>query len=253
MNGTNCEASTPIGHVYLPAARVLSLLQSLQRANQPPHDQAAALRSVVDFLDADPAIRESGITQPLHQLLAALPNLLRIAASRNDVIEKLASAHEKLDDPGADAQMVRGEALREVIAYFDTDDAVLRHGLTRPLKQILAEIHDGQQRKWGNRPTGLVDHHLRGVILYVMAEIIRLGVAPDNSARRVANRLAESGVNISTDQLLRWHRNPHKQPRIARDVYDTLCRERPAEAAQGTDEAVIEGLLAMLGTVRNWS
>lgn len=250
MNGTNGKTNTPTEHVYLPAARVLGLLEALQRASHPPHNQAEAVAGVVNFLDADPAIRASGITGPLHQLLAALPDLLRIAASRNEIVEKLAVANSKLDDPAADAQMVRGEALREVIAYFDADDAVLGHGVTRPLKQILAAMHDGQQRKWANRPTGLVDHHLRGVILFVMRELMRLGKASQVAAERVAGRL---GNSVSVDQLLRWHRDLYNQPRITRDVYETLRRENPAGAARGSDEDVIKGLLAMLGPVRNWS
>lgn len=244
------SATANVELVYLPAERCRVLLEALQAASASPSDQVAALRSVINFLDADPAVRASGTTHPLRQLLAALPDLLRIAAGWNDVIEKLAAADAGLDDRAADAPMVRGEALREVIAFFDADDAVLRHGVTRPLKQILAEMHDGQQRKWGNRPTGLVDHHLRGVILFVARELIRLGIAPPVAAGRVVDRL---GNGVSAEQLLRWHRDLYNQPRLTRDVYEALRRENPAGAAQGSDEDVIEGLLAMLGPVRNWA
>lgn len=103
MNGTCCEASTPIGHVYLPAARVLSPSCSPCNGQTNPRTIERQHRGVVDFLDAVPAIRESGITQPLHQLLAALPDLLlRLASCWNQLTAELLRIGRERCDHGGD-------------------------------------------------------------------------------------------------------------------------------------------------------
>jgi hypothetical protein len=88
------EATTYSDRVYLSTERWQTFLQALQHASQAPCDQAAALRGVVEFLDAVPAVREAGITHPLHQLLAALPDLLRLAACWNQLTAELLASVE---------------------------------------------------------------------------------------------------------------------------------------------------------------
>jgi hypothetical protein len=123
------DGDSTSGRVYLPAEHWRALLEALQQANRAPPDQAEALRAVVDFLDAVPAVRESDITLPLHQRLAALPDLLCLGARYNRLQDRLATINDA-EVPQADERKRCAAALTAHIDFHDGDELTLRAGRT---------------------------------------------------------------------------------------------------------------------------
>jgi hypothetical protein len=140
MNEAVLETTTPAGRVYLPAERWRVLLEALQQASRAPADQVKALRAaVVDFLDAIPAVIASGVTRPLHQLLAAL--LLRLAACWNQLTEELATGEsEAIMAEAACAQ------LRAMLKFANSVAGKQITALLLPLSELQAEANLEAQR-----------------------------------------------------------------------------------------------------------
>lgn len=128
--------------IYLPAERWRALLDALQQANRSPPDQAQALRAVIGFLDAVPAVRESGITGPLHQVLASLPDLVRLGACWNQLTSEL------LATVGNDATMAETACaqLRAMLTFANSVAGGEITAMLLPLADLQAEAELEAQR-----------------------------------------------------------------------------------------------------------
>jgi hypothetical protein len=128
--------------VYLPAERWRALLHGLQAANGAPPDQAMALRTVIEFLDAAPPVSESGITRPLHQLLAALPDLLRLVSCWNTLAAELSAPS------GADETMpeIACTQLQALLKFTNSVAGEPITALLTPVVELAAEVvHEAQR------------------------------------------------------------------------------------------------------------
>jgi hypothetical protein len=117
------------------------LLEALQQASRAPADQVQALRAVTEFLDSVPAVIASGVTRPLHQLVLALPDLLRLAACWNQLTEELATGE-------SDATMAE-TACTQLRAMLKFANSVAGEQITRllvPLSELQAEAEIEAQR-----------------------------------------------------------------------------------------------------------
>jgi hypothetical protein len=253
MDGTGNDDS--------PAGLLRELRNNLaSRSTSAELSYEAAQSEVRAFIDARQDARQDAAGKRL------MADALLAAVYLQQWFDRLSSIGEAFDAPGADRQRLYGEALIASIHIIDVFPSAFKRGLARPLKSLLANLHDFEQgalsafvRKTpGGRPTHLSEHTFRGMTLGVMRQIMLCGKSKSEAARLIANRLRKRGVRgphgqpITEKKLVGQLSSLNKQPRDVRDQYDAINRARAAEAYAGSDAEAISQLLDTLDVYRNY-
>jgi hypothetical protein len=145
MNGTGDDDSTG-PRVYVPPALWRELLECLKAANlkcdaPSPADMAAsedALRAVIAFLGAVPAVRESGVIRPLEGLLAALPDLLGLAVRFKELLAELEEAD---GNPSATALEKGGTQLSMLVRFVEDATRGQIGATLQPTRELFEAVH----------------------------------------------------------------------------------------------------------------
>jgi hypothetical protein len=183
MNGADKQDSTGL-RVYILATQWCDLLQRLRAANlkcdaPPLADLSAsenALRSVNEFLEAVPAIRESRVIRPLQGLLAALPDLLRLAVRFNQLVDELIEANA---NPSATTLEKGGTQLSMLVRFVEDATSGQIGATLQPARELFEAVHDRAQ---GARPSLLWDapgnpsrnrsHHITRAYLAAAVDVL---------------------------------------------------------------------------------
>jgi hypothetical protein len=204
----NDTTAAIVERVYLPAVQWDGLLRALQHASKTPCDQAAALRGVVDFLDAVPAVREAGITHPLHQLLAALPYLLRLASRFNELLAELAEA---CGGPNVTILEKGGTQLGMLLRFVeDATDGRIGPDALKPVLALFVAVHD---RVHHNKPSLLFDASWPTDIK--TKPLIRYNDIARGYLAAAADVLHASGMKPA--EVVTWWGNPSEAAAALRD------------------------------------
>jgi hypothetical protein len=260
MNGAG-DDDNPGPRVYIPAAFWRSLLERLATANvklaEPDLAGAEAsedaARAVTEFLEAIPAVRESGITRPLQDLLAALPGLVRVADRTNNLLVELAEAATDRDA----TILEKGGTQLGMLVRFVEDATGGEIGATlQPARELFEALHDRAQ---GDRPSLLWEaphkpsrnraHHITRAYLAAAVDVLHSAGMTDRAIgewwgrpeeykraakwRERISRREASPLTIHVFRELRPHRKPISEPDAKAKALEwrKIARQRKTDKA----------------------